>query len=95
VGLVIVEGIVSVFAGLVGWIVGLFPSGASAAWLSNSVAGAVGTVSDAMAGFGAWVPFGAAGNALQFIVVCLGISFAIKLVRIVASFLTAGGGSAA
>lgn len=42
-----------------------------------------------------WVPFSATGSALMVVAAVAAAAGAIKLIRIVASFLTLGGGSAA
>ena len=47
-----------------------------------------------MAGLGAWIPLNLAANVATALLACLVIGFAIKLVRIVVSFVTVGGGSA-
>jgi hypothetical protein len=92
---VIVELIVQAVAGLVVFIVGLFPTVPPAGWLTNGITDAVAMVGPHLAGFGAWVPFTAAGQAVGFVVAALAVAVLVKLVRIVASFFTAGGGSAA
>lgn len=73
----------------------LFPPLPDPGPILGGVNGAVGTVFSYAAGFGAWVPWGAVAAALGVVVAMLAASAVIKLVRIVASFLTLGGGSAA
>jgi hypothetical protein len=46
------------------------------------------------ASIGSWVPWGSFAAALTFAGTSVGLAFMIKLGRIVASFFTAGGGSA-
>jgi uncharacterized membrane protein YccF (DUF307 family) len=43
---------------------------------------------------GVWLPVGLGVTIMVAVLTCVGIGFAIKAVRIAASFLTAGGGSA-
>ena len=59
-----------------------------------SVDGALATLGTAAAGIASWVPVGDAVTVAGFVLACVGIGFGIRLVRIVASFFTAGGGSA-
>lgn len=75
-------------------IVGLLPTDDPPEWLDDG-AGYVSTVLAKGAGLGAWIPFQLAGTVLAAVLACVAIGFTIKLVRIVASFFTAGGGSAA
>lgn len=90
----IVEAVVTVFVGLVNFITGLLPSMDPPAWLSSGD-GLMGTVWGYGAGLGAWVPWSLAGTVLASALACAASGFVIKVVRIVASFFTAGGGSAA
>jgi hypothetical protein len=61
----------------------------------SSVSGAVDAVNSHITGLGAWLPFPVLRTVLAAVFALLAISLAVKVVRIVASFLTAGGGSAA
>jgi hypothetical protein len=55
----------------------------------------VGTVMGFASGFGIWLPFGAMGACAAVLVGVMLVGFAIRLIRIIASFLSGGGGSAA
>lgn len=90
----ITEAIVSVFAAVAGFIVGLFPTWSPPAWLTTTVPDLIGQASDWIVGVNAWVPFDHVATVLGFVVLVLATAVAVRLVRIVASFLTAGGGSA-
>jgi hypothetical protein len=79
---------------LVAALIGLIPVPDPAPVIS-AVNGSVGVVFDAAGALAFWVPFGATGAALLVVAGCAGVAFGIKVVRIVASFLTLGGGSAA
>ena len=90
----IVEWFLGVAVSLFHSLMGALPVATVPAWLSDS-SGAMATVFSAAGSMGVWF------NA-QLLIVVLGavlalwlVGFSIKLVRIVASFLTAGGGSAA
>jgi hypothetical protein len=91
---VIIEALVNAIVGLLSAVGDLFGHLDMPSWWA-SVDGAIATVSGYAAGFGFWFPFSAAVNGLEFVVACIGIGLLIKVIRIVASFFTAGGGSAA
>jgi len=91
---VIFEAIVTAVCGFLSFIGSAMPTIELPAWVSD-LAGLVSQISGWAAPLGNWLPFGAMGTALQFVLVCLVIAFLVKLVRIIASFMTAGGGSAA
>ena len=55
---------------------------------------AIAEVVEQAAGLGAWIPWSTVGTVSASVVLCMGIGLTIKLVRIVASFFTAGGGAA-
>jgi hypothetical protein len=82
------------FAGLVGFATGLLPTVAPPAWIADG-SGYLRTIFEAGHGLGAWVPWSVVTAVVAVVLACLAVSFGIKVVRIVASFLTAGGGSAA
>jgi hypothetical protein len=91
---VITEGLFSVFSGFVRFMIGLLPSGSLPEWVDD---GAVHLreVWALGAGLGAWVPWSLFGTVAAAVMGCVVIGFGIKVARIVASFFTAGGGSAA
>lgn len=61
----------------------------------GELAGYAATVGGYVASTGAWFPWGLLVAVIAAYGVCLLAGLAVKLARIVASFLTAGGGSAA
>lgn len=63
-------------------------------WVVSMTTG-LGSVADYAASMSTWVPFGFVLGVAGSVLACVAAGFLIKLVRIVASFLTAGGGSAA
>jgi hypothetical protein len=72
-------------------VVGLLPGPPS--WLTS----ATGPIANVFAGaqhLGAWFPVGIVSTVLIFLAGIWSIAFAIKLVRIVGSFFTGGGGGA-
>lgn len=59
-----------------------------------SIAGMVARVASAMSGLGAWFPVELVAPVVIAVVLTFTVGLAIKVVRIVASFLTLGGGGA-
>lgn len=78
-----------VFAGLAA----LVPDGDAPQWLGNFVAG-ISEMLSMFDGLGVWVPLGLLLSIMGTLLACIGVGFTIKVIRIAASFLTAGGGSA-
>jgi hypothetical protein len=79
---------------LVGAIGLLFPTSNSTA-SSSAAADGVGTVMGFASGFSIWLPFGVMGTCAAVLVGIFLIGLTIRLVRIISSYLTGGGGSAA
>ena len=73
---------------------GLMPHVDVPGWLT-SISGPIGTVFAQAASMGVWFPMGLLGTVTAAVFAAWLVGFGIKLVRIVASFLTLGGGSAA
>lgn len=73
----------------------LFPAGPDPAPALGGATSGIGQIFGWAAGLGNWVPWSAIGPALGVVVLVLAAAGVVKLVRIVASFLTLGGGSAA
>jgi hypothetical protein len=97
---VITEAILTVILGVPAWLLAQLPSISVPTFFSSGTgAGTVGGYVQGFAGYlGAmnnWFPFDQLGTALLFIVAAVGVTTAIKVARIVASFATLGGGSAA
>lgn len=75
------------------FVFGLFPTIAVPSWLTNASSDFNAAVSE----FGkmqAWLPIPLAVTVTTALLACVVVGFGIKLVRIVASFVTVGGGSA-
>ena len=73
----------------------LFPAGPTSGSTESGLTTGLGVVLGYAAGFGSWVPWAAIGPAILVVLGVLLAASVIRLVRIVASFLTLGGGSAA
>lgn len=90
----IIDALVTVLASLMGAIGSMFGVLTMPGWWSSVDDGLL-SLAGYASGFGAWFPIGSAISALTFVVAVVAIALTIKLIRIVASFFTAGGGSAA
>jgi hypothetical protein len=66
-----------------------FDSGTAPGTVGGDLNGWFGNVS----AFGNWLPLEAVGPALLIVITALGVMVTIKLIRILASFATGGGGS--
>jgi hypothetical protein len=92
---VIAEFFIWIMAATARLVLSLFPAGPDGEQVPDAVASGLGTVLGYAAGFGNWVPWGQVGPALLVVLALLVAAGGVKLVRIAASFLTFGGGSAA
>lgn len=81
-------------AWLISTILGWMPTFTLPSWVS-SIAGELTSALSLANKFGYWVPVQALATVAGFILTCFTVAFTIRVVRIVASFFTAGGGSAA
>lgn len=90
----ITEALMTFLVLIVELITGLLPTTAAPSWMADG-GGYLATVFSAGAGLGAWLPWPLIGTVFAAVMSCLLAGLTIKLVRIVASFFTAGGGSAA
>jgi hypothetical protein len=60
-------------------------------WFADAGTALTGVTSH-IGGLGAWFPFGLLGTVLAAFFTILAVGFSIKILRIIASFLTLGGG---
>jgi hypothetical protein len=90
---VIVEWLLSLGAYLLHALMSVLPTVTAPAWLTDT-SGAAATVFSAAGSMGVWFPAPLLLTVLSGLLVLWLSGFAIKLVRMVASFFTAGGGSA-
>lgn len=89
----ITEALMSVMLGMVGAMVGLLPDGEAPSWVTDA-GETLSSVLAYAAPVGNWLPLQLAGTVLVAFLACVAAGFGIKVARIVASFLTVGGGSA-
>ncbi len=90
----ITEAIIWVFSRLAAFLIGLLPAWTAPAWLVTVTA----TMADAVGHIGmlsGWLPIGAIGHVVAFILACSGAALAFRFGRMVLSLATGGGGSAA
>jgi hypothetical protein len=90
----ITDAIISALAALLSWVGGLFPTITLPAGLTEGLA-TFGTYAAKYWELGHILPVGAMAAGFGLVVLASAVALAIKVIRIVASFLTAGGGSAA
>lgn len=90
----ITEAIMNVFFSFTELLVSLVPSSDPPSWLSDG-SGALAEIWGYGHGLGAWLPWSLIGVVFPVVIACIGLGLLIKLTRIVLSFLTLGGGSAA
>lgn len=90
----VTDWLIELFASLVGTILSWMPTFPVPEWLS-SADGALATVLTYAGSMGAWFPSGLAVTVALAILAAYVVGFGIKIVRIIASFVTLGGGSAA
>lgn len=93
----ITEWIISVFATVIAWLLGTLPvvpvpDAVSPGGVVVTQITSWGTFAARM---GAWFAWGPLLAAMTFVLACVAAALVIKIVRIAASFATAGGGSAA
>lgn len=90
----ITDAIIGLLTNLVNTLLGSLPTFAMPSWFA-AAAGPIQTVMGVGASLGAWVPTGLVITVLTALLAANGVAFGIKIARIVASFATFGGGSAA
>lgn len=91
--MLVTDWLIEVFAWLVGTILSWMPTITVPTWLNAD--GPIGTVFTYAGSMGAWFPTGLAITVILAILAAYAVGFGIKAVRIIASFATLGGGSAA
>lgn len=91
----ITDAILGFFFGLAEFVVGLLPDFAAPEWMTTTLPGWIGQASSYISGVDALFPFSHAATVLGFVMAGCATALLVKLTRIVASFVTMGGGSAA
>jgi hypothetical protein len=89
----IVEWFLDALVSLLEAAIGALPTFNPPTWFTNS-GSMVGQLFGFANSMGAWMPIGLLMTVATAVLTCVVIGFGIKLTRIAASFLTAGGGSA-
>lgn len=88
------DALLDMLKSLIGGLLGTLPTIAVPSWLS-SASGSASEVAAMGAGLGVWIPAPLIMTVAGALLLAWLAGFAVKGVRIVASFLTLGGGSAA
>lgn len=88
----IVSFLLNLFGGVIAWLLGLLPHLSPPSWLDDA-AGALSTVLSSLNGSSAWVPWSYLLLGVGLVLSSVAVAVAIRGFRIVASFLTLGGGS--
>lgn len=89
----ITDAIINFFLGIVAALLSFLPSNEPPAWLLT-IGGAIGTVYAYAGQMGVWFPVTLVRNVALAVIAAMLAGFVVKMVRIVASFVTVGGGSA-
>lgn len=89
----IVKWFLQVLFAVLGWLLSLFPTVAVPSWVTDESSNFATWLGYAQ-GMGAWLPLGLAFTVIGVVFICVAAGFTIRVVRIVASFLTLGGGAA-
>jgi hypothetical protein len=92
---VITGAILKLVSSMVAWFVTLMPNVPPMTSVTGSGDGGFSSLVGFMAGAASWLPFPVLFSCVVFVFSVLAVAGAVKGVRIVASFLTLGGGSAA
>lgn len=90
----VTDAIIGILTDLLLTVLDLLPVLTLPGWASSATSG-VGSIMGIASSMGAWIPLTLTVTVAIAVLAAYGIAFGIKLARIVASFLTAGGGSAA
>lgn len=90
----IFEAFVDLFFGLADLILSALGNLEAPAWLVG-LAGQMDQLVSAGASLGVWVPWPALAACIASVLACFAISFAVRIVRVLLSLVTGGGGSAA
>jgi hypothetical protein len=91
---VITQALLSFVFAIVNGLLGLLPTSGPPTWWADT-ASAVAQVWSYGTQLGAWIPWNVAAVCVPAVFAAIGVGFGIKLVRIVVSLFTGGGGSAA
>ena len=90
----VTDAILNLFSTIIGSLLGALPTITVPGWLS-SASGFASTIAGYGSGLGVWIPAGLIMTVAGALLLAWLAGFGVKLARIVASFLTLGGGSAA
>lgn len=89
----VTDAIIGVLHSVLSTVLGWLPTFTLPTWMSDT--GPLATVLGYAGSMGAWFPTTLAATVLVAVLAAYAVAFGVKIVRIVASFATLGGGSAA
>ena len=93
----ITEAIMTVVFLPIRWVLEAIPTVTWPTWFSTSGPDSVVTLvdswGDSLGLIGGWFPLSSAFDAVDFVMVCFGINLAVRLIRVVVSHVTGGGGA--
>lgn len=90
----VTDTVLKLLGGFLTWVIGLMGTWELPAWSTTVITFVAGLVTKA-AQLGNWIPWQYVGIGLALIWTSFLVAFGVRVARIVASFFTAGGGSAA
>lgn len=90
----IIKWFVDALSAVVSALLGLLPTVTMPAWIASTTSALTSMLVN-IAQLGAWIPLGAFGKCLAFVLLCSGVAVTARLTRIAISHVTGGGGSAA
>lgn len=91
----VTEALLGVISAFLGWLIDLLPDWNPSASLSGDAAGFFGSAWTWLGSMHMWLPMGVLVAAVGLYLSGIAVAVGVKVARIAASFLTAGGGSAA
>lgn len=86
--------IISAFMAVVSFLLNLLPDIQMPGWIAD-ISGYAASVFAFADSIGVWIPWGVVMTVVASVFACAGVGFTIKVVRMVISHVTGGGGSAA
>ncbi len=95
VALVVTEWVIHALSSLIGYVLMVLPTFNEPSWAyDGTIDGGIQEINGFLTGMGAWLPVDALATAMTLMIGAVAVAVGAKIVRIVASFVTLGGGSA-
>jgi hypothetical protein len=90
----IIDALLNALTNAATFVFGLFPAWSLPSWWSNAMTG-WGTIITGISDLSHWVPLAAVGQVAIAVFLVSAFAFAVRVLRIILSFISGGGGSAA